>query len=212
MGTATLTPTKNHFGAGTIYMSGAGTTVPTLTVVGGKFTQAWTGWFAVGGTSAGLTVSRTPTFSDFVPAESYYATHVLGTGDSIEGSCVLNEISKVNLAFAFNMADANTLAGTGGNYTTSGTGANVITGFSAPLVGKEVRSMLGWQSENDDEVVFIYQGVNSVVSPHFDKNPNAQELSIGLKGELPATNPDTNNGYTSTQVVPWRWYLAGTAW
>jgi hypothetical protein len=187
------------------------TAVPTLTSVGGRFTQVWTGWTAVGGTSAGATFTRTPTTSDFVPAESYYPTHILVTGDDIAGSFILNEVSKAALAFAFNGANAASVAGTGGNWTTSGTGGATISGFSLPLVGQEVHGMLGWQGQDDDEVLFVYQGINvAAVAPNMTKGPQAQELSINFRGELPTTNADTNNGYTSTQVVPFRWYLAGT--
>ena len=211
MAQSVLTTTRNVFGPGTIYMASPLTAVPTLTVAAGKFTQAWTGWTPVGGTNSGITFNRNPTFADFVPAESFYPTHILDTGDDISGAFVLNEISKANIAYAFNGGDAASVAGTGGNWTTSGTGAAQISGFSMPLIGKSVHGMLGWQSQDDDEVIFIYQGVNvASVAANATKAPASQDLSIQFRGELPTTNPDTNNGYTSTQVTPFRWYVAGS--
>ncbi len=156
-------------------------------------------------------VTRNPATADFVVAESYYPQHILVTGDDIQGAFSLAQVNKANLAFAFNAGDFSSVAGTGGNYSVAGTGAGKIAGFSAPLIGKEVRAMLAWQGQDDDEVLFIYQGLNvASVAPAMNKGPAAQELAIQFRGELPATNPDTNLGHDSTDVVPWRWYLAGT--
>jgi len=214
MGQATLTTSRNKFGAGQLLMAPPGTAIPTLVCTAGTFgpVSAWTGWNQVGGTMAGLTVTRTPTVSDFIPAESYYATHILVTGDDIQGAFILNEVSKTNLAYAFNAGSAASVAGTGGNFTTSGTGNNLVAGFSLPIVGQEVHGMLGWQAQDDTEVLFIYQGLNvASVAPNFTKGPQAEELAITFRGELPQTNPDTNNGYVSTQTTPFRWYLAGNS-
>ena len=219
MGFAPLSPTQNKFGAGTIYMAPLATAVPTLTVVAGKFTQAFTGWYAVGGTSAGLTLTRNPATSDFNVAESFYPQHILQTGDDMQGSFTIDQINKQNLAFAMNAASAATLAGAAsgsasgaqGNFSNSGTGASRVTAFNLPAIGSQVDCMLAWQSQDDDEVVFMYEVTQvASVAPNMNKGPQAQELLMQLRCVLPATNPDLNVGATSTQVQPWRWYFAGT--
>ena len=212
MGTAPLNPTQNKFGAGTIYMAPVGSAVPALTAAAGKFNFSWASpWVAVGGTTAGLTLTRTPTASDFFVAESYYPQHILMTADDIAGAFAMDQVNKSNLAFAWNAASTSTLTGSGGSWATSGASGAKVSQFTPPIIGTEVRSMLGWQGQDDDEVLFIYQVLNvATLSEVANKAPNPQELLMQLRAELPATNPDTNCGALSTAVVPYRSYYAGT--
>ena len=102
MANAPLNGTQNHFGPGLIMMAPVGTAVPVLTAVANAFTNAlpWAGWTAVGGTVDGLTITRNPASSQYFVAESYYPAKVGFTSDSVNGSCVLAQVSKANLAFA----------------------------------------------------------------------------------------------------------------
>ena len=211
MGSPALHPTLNKFGAGTIYMAPLLTAVPTLVAAAGKFTQTWTGWTAIGGTNGGITLTRNPATADFNVAESFYPQHILQTGDDIQGAFTMDEISKANFAYAMNAADAATVAGTGGNYAVTGASGAKITQYNMPLIGKSVNCMLGWQSQDDDEVLFLYEVTNvASVALNANKGPQAQELLMQLRSVLPATNPDTNLGQTSANAMPFRWYFAGT--
>ena len=216
MPTAQVNPLQNRFGAGTIYMAPVGTAVPILAASGGVFTNFVpgtppTGWIAVGGTTTGLTLTRQPTFSDFLVAESYYPQAIVMTADDVQGNYTLAQINRQNLAFAYNAASAATLAGTGGNYAVTGSGANVITQFTLPLVGTQVNCMLAWVGEQTDECLFMYDVLNvAAVAPNFTKGPQAQELLFQVRSQLPATNPDLNCGQTSSNVTPYRWYFTGT--
>jgi hypothetical protein len=192
-------------------MAPLGTAVPTLVAAGGVFTNAWPGWVAVGGTTTGLTLTRQPTFSDFLVAESYYPQHIVMTADDLQGNFTLAQINRANIAFAYNAATANTVAGTGDNYSVSGSGSNVISQFNLPLVGTEVSAMFAWVGEQNDEAAVIYQCRNvAAVAPNYTKGPQAQELLFQLRAELPATNPDTNCGQTSGNVRVYRSYYTGT--
>jgi hypothetical protein len=216
MPTAVLNPLQNRFGAGTIYMAPLGTAVPILAASGGVFTTFVpgappTGWTPVGGTTTGLTLTRQPTFSDFLVAESYYPQAIVMTADDVQGNFTLAQINRQNLAFAYNAATANTVAGTGDNYSVTGSGANTITQFNLPLVGTEVDCMLCWVGEQSDECAFLYQCKNvAAVAPNATKGPMAQELLFQLRAQLPAVNPDLNCGQTALNVRPYRWYFTGT--
>jgi len=225
MGTAVVNPNQNRFGAGTIFLGAVGTPFPVLISSGGVFTNFVpgtppAGFLAVGGTTTGLTLTRNPSFSDFLVAESYYPQQIVQTADDVQGNFTLAQMNRVNLAAAYNalnpatiVSTGNTTTATGGgasNYATSGSGANQITGFTLPLVGTQVECSMIWVGEQSDEAVFIYACLNvASVAPNFTKGPAAQELLFQLRATLPATNPDTNCGYTSTQVTPYRFYFTG---
>ena len=218
MANAPIDGTKTHFGPGVIMMAAVGTAVPVLTAAANAFTNSlpWAGWTAVGMTVDGLTIIRNPASSQYYCAESYYPVKIGFTSDSVNGATVLSQVSRANLAFAFNGATVAGIAGTGGVWATStgaASGASLVSGLSLPLIGAEVRSMLAWVAQDDSQAAVLYQALNTAsLAPHMAKFPGAQEIALAMECELPATNLDTQGGmYTSTQVEPYRHYFAGSS-
>ena len=210
MGTAVLNPGANKFSAGEILMAPITAAVPTLAASGGKFgpTSAWTGWQKLGGTTTGFTLSVVPTTADFMVQESFYPMHIIQTTETADATFTLAELSRAALAYVFNAGSAASVTGTGGSFATTGASGTAFAQFTPPLIGQQFRAMVGWQSEFDDEVIFLYQTLNTAtVAPVRAKGPQEAALAFNCRSELPATNPDTNCGATSTMVTPFRWYM-----
>src|ERR1035441_6899978 len=106
MANAPLNGAQNHFGPGVIMMAAVGTAVPVLTAAAGAFTNSlpWAGWSAVGGTVDGLTITRNPASSQYFVAESYYPAKVGFTSDSVNGSCVLAQVSQADVSWVVDRA------------------------------------------------------------------------------------------------------------
>ena len=148
MATPTITPGLIRTGPGLIYYAPLGTAIPTLTAAASLISGTWTAWLQVGATEDGLTFSTSTSTEDIRVAESQ---NVIRTVTTEKTSTV-----------AFNMAYMSDLhwklAENGGTIVTTGTGATKLNTYVPPLLGSEVRQMLGFVSLDNDEA-FVWPQV-----------------------------------------------------
>ena len=145
------------------------------TVAGGVFTDAWpAAWVPVGVTKDGSEFKWTPQVGGIEVAEYVLPLRYVTTGVESSISFAMAEFTARNLAFALN----------GGSVTTvSGTGATLLTEVAPPALGAEVRTMIGWESEDSTERAIFrqcFQG-GDVSIAHKKGTDNA---SIGVEFSL----------------------------
>jgi hypothetical protein len=149
--TATIAPTQIKTGPGRIYYAPLGTTIPTFTAASSLVSGTWTTWVEVGATDEGLTFSESTDTEDVRVAESLYAIKTVTTGKTAAVSFAMSHISDLNWKLASN----------GGTPVITGTGATKLSVYVPPLVGAEVRVMLGFHSLDGDEVIVWPQVFNT---------------------------------------------------
>lgn len=165
------------------YLFGAplGTALPTNTVAGSKFTDAWAAaWVPLGATKEG---------SKFGYKSELEAVNVAEFFDPIRWETTSREGS-----FAFDLASY-TLhnvkralnGGMGAITPTSGTGATALGTFEPVDPGQEVRVMLGWESQDSTMRILMRQVINGAeVSSDFKKAPELAVLPCQFNFEVPA--------------------------
>jgi len=184
MALGTINPLAIKAGPGRIRYGPLGTAIPTFTAAASKIVGTWTGWIEIGSTDEGLTYSESTDTEDIRVAESLYPVRTVTTSKTSTVSLSLSEIHDLNWKLASN----------GGTITTSGTGATKLNTFVPPLAGSEVRSMLGFISADDDEVIIWYQVFNSggfeTARANFsDKHGLPVEFSVELPDPAVALTP-----------------------
>ena len=167
-------------------------TVPTNTVAGSVFTDAWdAAWINLGATTEGSTFSYSSTVEPIRVAElfdpiSYRTTERAGT-------------------IAFNLADF-TLSnyrraingGVAALTATSGTGATTLGTLEPPTPGDEVRCMIGWESLDSTVRLVCYQTIQGgEVASAFQRAPEIAAIPCTFNLEVPASG------------VPWTMWTAG---
>jgi hypothetical protein len=187
---APITPALVQTGPGRIRYAPLGTTIPTFTAAASKYAPTWTSWLDLGSTDAGLTYTESSETSDINVAESKYPVRVVTTSKSSRISFTANEISDIIWRLAMN----------GGTTTVTGTGATKSVEYVPPLADAEVRVMLSFQSNGDDEII-VWPQVFNVGSVEYVRGnfETKAGLSMEFNAEIPAT------GYTT----PYRRYTAG---
>lgn len=129
------------FGAGYLFYSALGVSVPVNTVVGSVFTDAWTGWSLLGVTREGHTLNI-GIDTDAVEAAEYVDPLLnVVTGRTITAEMELMQIHLTNYQRAFN----------GGTKSTSGSGTTLLTSYTLPAIGQEVRAQIGWEAVDNTE-------------------------------------------------------------
>ena len=151
MAIGTVNPLAIKSGPGKIYYAPLGTAIPTPTVTASKLVVTWTTWVGVGSTDEGLTYNESTDTENITVAESLYPVSVVTTGKSGTVSFSMAEISSTNWKLAAN----------GGTVTTSGASTTLLHTYVPPLVGSEVRVMLGFQSLDDTEMIVWPQVFNT---------------------------------------------------
>lgn len=139
------------FGAGYLYISALGISAPTNTVVGSVFTDTWpAGWNLLGITKEGHTLTINLD-SDKVEAAEYVdpLLNVI-TGRTITAEMELMQINLTNFKRTFN----------GGTLATSGASSTLLTTYTLPQIGAEVRQQLGWESVDNTERWWAMQCFN----------------------------------------------------
>jgi hypothetical protein len=130
------------FGAGYLYVADLGSAAPTNTVVGSVFTDTWpAGWNLIGITKEGhnLTVDLN---SDAVEAAEYLDPLLnVMTGRVITVETEMMQIHLTNYKRVFN----------GGTKATTGAGTTLLTTYTLPQIGAEVRQQIGWESVDNTE-------------------------------------------------------------
>src|SRR3954463_8484937 len=129
------------FGAGYLYYSALGVGVPANTVVGSVFTDVWTGWSLFGVTREGHTLNIGIDTDQVEAAEYVDPLLNVVTGRTITAEFEVMKIHLTNYKRAFN----------GGTKATSGAGTTLLTTFTLPQIGAEVRQQIGWEAVDGTE-------------------------------------------------------------
>jgi hypothetical protein len=178
--------------AGYLFWAPLATAIPTNTVAGSVFTDAWSGsWISLGATEDGSTLSYESTVEPITVAEFF---------DPIRYATTARQGS-----IAFNLADW-TLANyrralNGGTLTVvSGTGATQLNRYRPPAPGAEIRAMIGWESLTADVRIICYQTLNGgTIESAFRKAPDKALIPCQFSFEVP------------TSGIPFEIFTAGTA-
>lgn len=176
-----ITVPKNAlaFGAGYLYLSALGISAPTNTVVGSVFTDTWpAGWNPLGITKEGHTLNINFD-SDQVEAAEYIdpLLNVL-TGRTITTETELMQINLTTFKKAFN----------GGTLATTGAGTTLLTTYTLPQIGQEVRQQLGWEAVDGTERWWAMQVFN-IGSVGIQRKKGADNATLPLTYTL---EPDSS--------------------
>ena len=117
-----------------------------------SFTDSWPGgWSLLGITTEGHTLTIDLN-ADAVEAAEYVdpLLNVI-TGRTISAAVELMQINLTNFKRAFN----------GGTLSTSGSGTTLLTTYTLPSIGSEIRLQLGWESNDNTERWWAFQCFNT---------------------------------------------------
>ena len=135
-------------GPGFLYYAPLASTLPANTVAGSVFTDAWPGaWLLLGATDEGSEWSYSVDTDTIEVAEYLDPISVVPTGRTISMSFALANIHATNLKRLTN----------GGTITVTGSGATTLNAYTPPPLGSEIRSMIGWESQDSTERLIGYQ-------------------------------------------------------
>lgn len=139
------------FGAGYTYLSALGIAAPTNTVVGSVFTDTWpAGWNPLGITKEGHTLNINFDADQVEAAEYIDPLLNVITGRTITAEAEFMQISLTMFKKMFN----------GGTLATSGSGTTLLTTYTLPQIGQEVRQQIGWESVDGTERWWAMQVFN----------------------------------------------------
>ena len=166
---------------GFLFWAPLGSTLPTMTVLASKFSDAWpVAWLSLGATEDG---------SEFNYESKIEAVSVAEFFDPIKW--VTTERSG---SFAFNLADYTLMnlkrAFNGGTTATvSGAGPTLATKYTPPTPGNEVRAMIGWESLDNTLRVVAYQTIQGgAMKSAFKKAPALGVIPCTFSFEKPAAS------------------------
>lgn len=171
-------PLQVKTGPGIILYGDLGTTIPTFVAAASKFTNAWTGWFPLGYTDEGLTITFGRETEDVEVAEELYPIRKVGTKASVAMAFAASQVNEGTLS----------LAVAGGSWSTvSGTGATLVRKFSPPSPSNATRKMWGFLGNDVDEAMIIYQGFQTgEITRNMRKGAEKGSLSgFNIEGEVP---------------------------
>jgi hypothetical protein len=167
-------------GPGYLYRAILGSAAPTNTVAGSVFTDAWpVAWVPIGITVDGSQFTFQTNTDTIQAAEYLDPLAYKSTGRQIGVEFNMMQMTLKSYALAFN----------GGTTTTvSGTGATTLSSYSPANVGSEVRTMLGWESEDSTERCIFFQCFQGgQVSVANRKAPTARSIPVTFSVEQPAS-------------------------
>lgn len=185
-----ITSAAVQTGPGRIRYAPLGTAIPSFSVTASKFAPTWTSWLDVGSTDAGITYTEAAETADIKVAESLYPVRTVVTGKSSRVAGVLNEVTDINWKLVNN----------GGTIAITGSTGTKMSEYTPALAGSEVRVMLSFQSNGDDEII-VWPQVFQVGSMEYARA--TFETKAGLSFEFNAEIPAT--GYTT----PYHRFTAG---
>ena len=165
-------------GPGYLLYAPLGSTLPTNVVAGSVFTDTWpVAWSLLGATDEGSEWSYGVETDNVEVAEQLDPVQVVATGRTITLAFALANISATNLKRLTN----------GGTLTTTGAGATLLTAYTPPELGQEVRCMVGWESQDSTERLVGYQCLQTGdIAPARRKGADKALLSAEFTFEKPA--------------------------
>lgn len=180
---------------GFLLIAPLGSTKPTNTVSGSKFTDSWdAAWLPLGATQDGSDFSYSSTVEPVNVAEFFDPIQFFTTGRSGRIAFNLANWGLSNFRRAVN-------GGVAALAATSGTGATALYTLQPPTPGNEVRCMLGWESLDTTVRLVIDQAISGgEVTTPFKKPPAIATIPCTFNMEIP-------NGAST----PWTIWGAGAA-
>jgi len=177
-------------GAGYLYYAALASSLPANTVVGSVFTDAWPGaWFLLGVTKDGSEWDYEINVDQIEAAEYYDPLVYVTTSRMCSIKFELMQIHATNMKRVLN----------GGSLTTSGSGTTLLSTFTAPAVGSEVRCMIGWEAQDNTERLVLEQAFQ------------VGSLAVSRKkGADNATLPVEYRGEVAASGFPFQYFTAGT--
>lgn len=185
-----ITPAAIQTGPGRIRYAPLLTAIPSFAAVGSIFNPTWTNWLDAGPTDAGMTYTEATETAEIRVAESKYAVRTVVTSKTSRISFVANEITDVIWKLAMN----------GGSTTVTGSTTTKSVEYVPPLADAEVRVMLAFQSNGNDEIL-VFPQVFNVAQVEYVRG--SFETKAGLSFEMNAEIPAT--GYTT----PYKRFTSG---
>lgn len=177
-------------GAGYLYIAPLGTSLPANTVVGSVFTDTWpAGWLLLGITTAGSEFDYTITTATIEAAEYFDPLQIVTTARAANLKCDLQQISATTMKRALN----------GGVLTVGSSGTTQLNTYTPPAPGTELRTMLGWEAQDNTERLVIEQAFQSGALAIIRNKGNANAtISVDFAAELPASG------------FPFQYFTSGT--
>jgi hypothetical protein len=177
-------------GPGYLYIAPLATSLPANTVVGSVFTDTWpVGWNLLGVTKNGSEFNYTITTATIDAAEYFDPLQIVTTARAANFVMELMQVSATNLKNALNS----------GTLSVTGSGTTQLNAYTPPSPGSEVRTMVGWEAQDNTERLVLEQafqtGALKIVR---QKGANNATLPIQFDAELPASG------------FPFRYWSAGT--
>lgn len=188
----TLVKPNINVDPGFLFYAPLGTTLPTMTVAGSIFTDAWTSpWVWLGMSSTGSTWHYNVTTANVEAAEVFDPVAIRTTGRASNVEFSLMDYTATKLSYALN----------GASKVVTGSTTTTLTKVSPPQPGSETRGMIGWESLDGTIRKIAYQVINTGdISLAFQKAPSATLIPFNAQCEISAT-----------YLTPFDTWFAGTA-
>lgn len=177
---------------GYLFVAPLATAVPTNTVAGSVFTDAWdAAWISLGATEEGSTFAYSTTVEPIMVAEYFDPISYRTTERSGSIAFNLADWTLSNYRRAIN-------GGVAALAATSGTGATSLGTLEPPEPGDEVRCMIGWESLDNTVRLICHQTIQGgEISSAFQRAPDKALIPCTFQLEVP------------TAGKPWTLYSAG---
>lgn len=177
---------------GYLFVAPLASTLPTNTVVGGVFTDAWpAAWLSLGATEEGSTFTYSSTVEPISVAEYFDPISYRTTERSGSIAFNLADWTLTNYRRAVN-------GGVAALTATSGTGDTTLGTLEPPEPGDEVRCMIGWESLDNTVRLVAHQTIQGgEVSSAFQRAPDKALIPCTFQMEVPSGGK------------PWALYSAG---
>jgi len=177
-------------GAGYLYYAALGSSLPANTVVGSVFTDTWPGaYFLLGVTKEGSEFGYEITVDQIEAAEYLDPLVYVTTARVASIKMELMQIHATNMKRVIN----------GGSLTTSGSGTTLLSTYTPPAPGSEVRCVIGWEAQDNTERLVFEQAFQ------------VGSLAVARKkGADNATLPVEFRGEVAASGFPFQYFTAGT--
>lgn len=169
-------------GPGYLFIAPLASTLPTNTVSGSIFTDAWpAAWLDLGATLEGSTLAYSTTVEAMSVAEFFDPIQWATTARQGSFAFALSNFALSNYRRALN-------GGTAALTPTSGTGATALYTVEPPAAGSETRAMVGWESEDHTVRAVARQCIQGgEISSQFAKAPAIAGIPCTFQMEKPTS-------------------------
>lgn len=167
------------FGAGYLYISDPGVSLPAGTVVGSVFTDTWpAGWNLFGITKEGHEMTYDINTDTVEAAEYLDPLSYVTTGRNAGIKFELMQVHATNFKRALN----------GGTITVTGSGTTQRNRYTAPALGAEVRCQIGWESNDGTERLYAEQCFQvGTISINRKKGADVATIPVEFRFEVAAS-------------------------